>query len=112
MAIDRLEDMLGKRLLVGIRYVDNRGEVVSQVGFCGQVVAVDPLVSIERGSPEKPFTLPPETDAYDVAGPGEHRLHASSEVVIDPDFLTTWTVHAPPRWRRIVGRLSRRGHAA
>jgi len=111
MAIDRLEDMLGKRLLVGIKYVDNHGRVVSQVGFCGHVVTVDPLVSIEHGSPEQPFTLPPETDAYDVAGPGEYRLHASGEVVIDPDFLTTWTVHAPPRWRRVVRRVARRDRA-
>jgi len=94
MAIGRLEDLVGRRLLVGITYLDAADQVVEQVEFCGLVLSVDPLVSIDCGD-EEPFTLPPAVDAYDIAGPGEYRLRSTGEVVVDPDFVTIWTVTAP-----------------
>jgi hypothetical protein len=57
------------------------------------VTSVDPLVAIDVGNDE-PFTLPPEPDAFDVAGPGHYRLQ-SGETIVDPDFLSTWRVIAP-----------------
>jgi hypothetical protein len=33
-----------------------------------------------------------EARPYEQASPGEYRLRSTSEVVIDPDFITTWTV--------------------
>jgi hypothetical protein len=51
------------------------------------------LVSIEVEGDIEPFTLPPDPDAYDAAPAGEYRLHGSGEVIISPDFLTTWTVN-------------------
>ena len=59
------------------------------------LVSVEPLVAIDRGDGAEPFTLPPESDAYSPADPGEYRLHSSGEVVSDPDYLTTWTVQSP-----------------
>lgn len=86
--------MVGQQLLVGITYVSADDEVVSQLEFAGLVREVDPLVSIDRGS-EEPFTLPPEAAAFDRAEPGEYRLRSTGEVVVDPGFITTWTVRAP-----------------
>jgi len=39
--------------------------------------------------------LPPEPEAYEPAPPGEYRLRSTGEVVVDPDYLTTWTVGSP-----------------
>ncbi len=94
MAVDDLSEMIGKRLLVGITYLDPEDHTSECTEFVGVVTAVEPLVEIERPDHE-PFTLPPETDAYELAAPGEYRLHSTGEVVVDPDYITSWTVTPP-----------------
>ena len=90
-----LSTMIGKRLLVGITYLDPSGEIDDQVEFAGVVTAVEPLVAIDRGDGSEPFTLPPEPQAYDEAAAGDYTLRTTGEVVSNPDFVTTWTVNAP-----------------
>ncbi len=92
MAIPDLSQMIGKTLLVGITWLDSDGLVTERVQFAGVVIAVDPLVTIERGT-SKPFTLPPSLDGFFIGVPGEYRLRDSDEIVVDPDFVTTWAVH-------------------
>lgn len=92
--VDDLSSMVGSTLLVGITYVSADGEVEGIMELHGVVTSVDPLVTIERLDDED-FTLPPEPDAYEVAEPGEYRLRTTGEVVVDPGYLTTWTVEAP-----------------
>jgi hypothetical protein len=90
-----LAQMIGKRLLVGITYLQPDGSVGESIELIGVVTAVDPLVAIDRGDGAEPFTLPPEPGAYQRAAPGEYRLHWTGETVVNPDFLATWTVEAP-----------------
>jgi hypothetical protein len=59
--------------------------------FAGVVTSVDPLVTIERGEDE-PFRLPPDPDAFEVGIPGEYHLHSIGEVVVNPEYTSTWTV--------------------
>jgi hypothetical protein len=92
--VDDLEPMLGKTLLTGITYVDVDGGIVEQVQLVGRVVAIEPLVAIEVAGRDEPFTLPPLAEAFDVAPAGEYRLFGSGDLVVDPDYLTTWTVNA------------------
>jgi hypothetical protein len=94
VAIRKLNDMMGKVLLVGVTYVDADDEVVEQLQVAGRVISVDPLVTIERTGAE-PFTLPPDRQAFDRGAPGEYHLRATGEVVVDPDFVSTWVVAAP-----------------
>lgn len=98
MAVEDLRAMVGKQLLVGVTYVNAEDEVVNQLQFAGIVLDVEPLVSIQRGAGE-PFTLPPEPAAFDHAQPGEYQLRSTGETVVDPDYVTTWTVQAPPQSR-------------
>lgn len=86
--------MLGKTLLIGITYVDAEGTVEDRAQFAGEVISVEPLVTI-RCDGDEPFTLPPEREAFGIAAPGEYRLRATGAVVVDPDFITFWTVRAP-----------------
>ena len=39
----------------------------------------------------------PDPESYAPADPGEYRLTSTAEVVVDPDYLTTWTRHPPDR---------------
>jgi hypothetical protein len=47
------------------------------------------------------FVLPPDLDALHPAQPGSYRLRQTGEIVVDPDFVTTWVSshdkpNAPP----------------
>lgn len=46
------------------------------------------------------YWLPSDLDAFDSAAPGEYRLQSSGEVVINPEFITTWVVEAPTEYVR------------
>jgi hypothetical protein len=35
-------------------------------------------------------------EAFEAAPPGEYRLRSSGEVVVNPDYITSWVVEAPP----------------
>jgi hypothetical protein len=95
VAATDLNEMIGKTLLVGITYLGTDDRPEHRVEFGGIVRSVHPPVSIERGE-DVPFTLPPEPEAFERAQPGEYRLRSSGEVVVNPDFVTTWTVNPPP----------------
>jgi hypothetical protein len=89
-----LGEMIGRKLLVGIAYLGTKGHPEQSIELAGIVTSVDPLVPVDRGTGE-PFTLPPEPDAFDPARPAEYRLRSTSEVVADPDFVTSWTLGRP-----------------
>ena len=37
--------------------------------------------------------LPPDLSSTRIAPPGEYRLRSTGEVVVDPDYLTTWNIN-------------------
>ena len=96
MAEDFSKPFIGKHLLVGMTYLDQRGEVSRQVQFHGIITEVTVKgITIKRQDTGEYFTLPPVTESLQPAPKGEYRLHATGEVVVDPDYLTTWTVNPP-----------------
>lgn len=95
---DRLTMLVGRRLLVGISYLDAAGEVTSRQQFCGRVLDVgDGVVVVERPGDEEPAVLPADADAYRPAKAGRYRLAGSDEEVLDPDYVTTWKLSTTPR---------------
>lgn len=92
-----LAELVGKRLLFGVTYLDSDGELLERFQACGTVTSADPddVVAIDVPGDDEPFTLPPAPEAYDPAEPGEYRLRSTGEVVVDPDFVTSWTIREP-----------------
>lgn len=78
---------------MAVTYLNVAGDIEGRLQFSGRVLAVSPLVAIERGSGEDPFTPPPDPDAFERAKPGVYTLE-TGEILVDPDFVTTWTVEA------------------
>lgn len=92
---ERLQHLVGRRLLVGVTVRDPAGAVLSRTQFCGEVLeVVDGVVVVDRGG--EPALLPADDLAYSNAPRGRYTLSGSGEVVVDPDFLTTWDVVAAP----------------
>jgi hypothetical protein len=94
-SISDLSDLLGKSVLVGITRVDHDDQLLSQEQFHGRVESLDDgLVHIRVAGSGEDFTLPPEASAFVRAPPGHYRLRSTGEVVIDPDFTSSWTVRS------------------
>jgi hypothetical protein len=88
--------MIGKHVLIGLTYCDHNGVPLEQVQLHGDIVEIDDgQVTIKNSSGEDFITLPPDLSAFSEAAPGEYRLRSTGEIVIDPDFLTQWTIQRP-----------------
>jgi hypothetical protein len=91
-------ELVGSHVLVGITRVDHGGKVIEQQQFHGHVVratAAEGVVIVNESGEE--MKLPPDARAFEPAEPGEYRLRSTGEVVVDPDYLATWTITPPER---------------
>ena len=83
-------ELVGKVLLVGITYYTADNELVEQKQFYGRVIrSCDKEVCIQQNN-GKELSLPGELGSTKRARPGEYRLRSTGEVVVNPDFLSTW----------------------
>ena len=100
--VNVLQDMVGRMVLVGLTALEGQ-TVVERYQVHGRIALVDPargvqVMLVETG---RPFWLPGEREAFEVAPIGDYRLSASGEVVRNPDLFTTWAVHVD---RQLAGR--------
>jgi hypothetical protein len=87
---EQLQHLVGSHLLVGVTVRDEEGAIVSRQQFHGNVTEVaDGVVVLRHADGE--LLLPAAPEAYEPARPGRYHL-GSSEVVVDPDYLSTWSV--------------------
>jgi hypothetical protein len=87
------ESYTGKRVLIGMTYLDYDETLIKQEQFHGIILRVDDdAIAVKLADSGEEFTLPPDLTALEVARKGEYRLHPSNEIVVDPDFLVTWTM--------------------
>src|SRR5262249_25255393 len=92
-------DLIGKTLLIGLTRLDASGSVVEQLQLHGIVTEASPDVGItvicQGDSLGEKFRRPPELSAIVAAEPGSYQLKSTGEVVIDPDYTTSWTIQSP-----------------
>lgn len=94
---DRAASLLGKHVLIGITHVRADGAVEGQHRHHGVIVSCDEtIVAIEPWGGGELITLPPDLRPFQPAPAGEYRLRSTGEIVVDPDFTASWTVHRPP----------------
>ncbi len=88
--------IIGKTVLIGITHVNALDEAVLKTQLYGVITEANPDegIYVSIVGQEECFTLPPDLSALRPAAKGEYKLHATGEVVLDPDYISTWTVHA------------------
>lgn len=94
MIIDRGESFVHKHLIIGVRYykrVGDEEEFIRQEQMHGVIVRVSRYegIVVQLGSGEEK-KLPPDLALLQPASPGEYRLASTGEVLVNPDYLTTW----------------------
>lgn len=90
---------LGKLVLVGVTFYDAEGGQIELKQFWGTIMGLSEQGWIEIATDGKDrfgdgdlLEIPPVLNA---AEPGTYLLHSTGEHVVNPDFITTWSVYPP-----------------
>lgn len=98
---DLAQKLIGSIVLVGITYMDPEGQPESQAQYFGMVTSADRdqgiAIECHGHFAGEICVLPPQTEAFAKAEPGTYRLRSTGEEVVDPDFLTSWTMQRPAK---------------
>lgn len=88
-----IDSLLDKILLIGITVLDDNEELITQIQVYGPVIRADADgIVICRNQTQSEFTIPPDFENVSEAQPGEYNLRSTGETVVDPDYLSSWTV--------------------
>ena len=92
---DRIQNLIGKHVLVGITYVGVDQQPIERRQLHGRIVRIDAegiVLALPNG---EEYGLPPDLDALRSAEPGEYELSGTGEVVVDPDYTSIWRISRP-----------------
>ncbi|GLK80480.1 hypothetical protein [Methylopila turkensis] len=86
--------LVGKYALVGVIFADGDGERLGQ--YHGRIVSADPAdgiaIACEGDCAGDSLVMPPTLGWFGAAQPGEYRLRATGELVVNPDVLSSWRI--------------------
>lgn len=89
--------IIGKHLLVGVTHRSHAEEITSIEQFHGEIIRAsraEGIILRLAGTSEERW-VPPDLSRLEPAEPGNYKLKDSGEVVVNPDYLSTWTVYPP-----------------
>ncbi|CAN5688108.1 hypothetical protein BH24ACI3_BH24ACI3_06000 [soil metagenome] len=88
---------IGKLVLVGVTYLDHERNLIEQIQLAGNVIRISETggIVLQLDSGEE-YTLPPDLTSLQTAPKGEYRLRSTGKIIVDPDYLTSWTITKPP----------------
>ena len=86
-------DLIGKTILIGLTYYTADDEFIEQKQYWGTVIETNKNRILVKLNDGELFELPPDLSSTKIAPPGEYRLCSTGEVVVDPDYLTTWNIN-------------------
>ena len=87
-----INELYEKTLLIGITFVSEDDELIEQHQTYGRVEEIHSDYIRVRQNNGDLFTLPTAFESLESAPAGEYSLRSTGEIVIDPDYTTTWTV--------------------
>lgn len=90
-----IDSLLDKILLIGITVLDKDDELITQIQVYGPVIRINAEgIVISRNETQAEFSIPPDFDNIFEAEPGEYKLRSTGEVVVEPDYLSSWTLRS------------------
>jgi hypothetical protein len=90
-----VNNLIGKTIIIGITRLDANDELIEQIqinGVFSQATSKGIMIRLSTGDDYK---LPPDYGSIKKALSGEYRFRTTGETVMDPDYMTTWTIHEP-----------------
>ena len=85
---------LGKRILVGLTYLDNDGEVNEQIQLHGIINKIsDNSLLFERSDGEGEFSIPFDGELDKAEEESVYNLKSTGEKVTGVNYLASFTIH-------------------
>ena len=88
-------DLVGNTILIGLTYYTADDEFIEQKQYWGTVIESNEKRILVKLNDGEIFGLPPDLSSTRIAPPGVYRLHSTGEVVVNPDYLSTWNINRP-----------------
>ena len=94
---DEARSIVGKHILVGVTHRNRAEEILEFEQFHGTIIRAskDGGIIVQLAGSAEERWLPPDLSRLEAARPGQYRLKSTGEIVIDPDYLSTWNVYPP-----------------
>lgn len=91
----RVKSLLNKHIIIGLTYLDENEEIIERIQLHGIIIQVNKNegVLVKLNNSDEEYNLPPDLSAIHEAPPGEYHFKTTGEVIINPDLMTTWTIH-------------------
>lgn len=86
-------DLVEKTILIGLTYYTADNEFIERKQYWGTVIESNENRILIRLNDGEIFELPPDLTSTKIAPPGEYRLRSTGEVIVNPDYLTTWNIN-------------------
>lgn len=87
------DDLKEKTLLIDLKYYEKDGVVSDQTQCWGTVIKADREIITIRKMDGELFSIPPDLSSIEPAEKGEYHLHSTGEIVVDPDYISSWSVY-------------------
>ena len=86
---------IGKHVIIGITFVGTDGKAAEYFQTHGRVCTIDDYqgIAIEKADGSGIYTIPPRPLKFVPARPGHYKLRATGRTVVDPDYLSNWTLN-------------------
>jgi hypothetical protein len=89
---------LKTKIIVSVTYFDDEFNEVETRQLWGIIAAINARQGIVVMNPNRniKFYLPPDLSCLEPAKRREYRLKPTGEILMDPGYITSWTVAMPP----------------
>ena len=87
------EQIIDKVILIGLTYYTADGVLMERKQYWGTVVEANEKGIAVRLNNGEILSLPPNLSSTKKAPPGEYRLRTTGELIVDPDYLSTWNIY-------------------
>ncbi len=93
----KINDFLNKHIIVGITYLDHNGDLIEEIQLHGDIVKINESegIVIQMNNSNTIYSLPPDLSSIKKAPIGEYQFRTTGEIVVNPDFMTSWTIEKP-----------------
>ncbi len=89
----KADDYIGKTILIGVTYLDHKGNVTRKHQWSGKIKSFSNRdgIQVTLDDSNEYCCIPPSAEAILRAEPGLYELKSTGKVIENPDYLTTWT---------------------
>lgn len=94
---NKIKSLLYKYVIIGLSYIDKNENVLETVQLHGRVMRINSAegIVVHREDKQEEYKLPLDFDGFQLAQPGEYKLNMTGEIIVDPDYISSWSIQKP-----------------